>query len=107
MRVAALIFAAGLMLAAPALAQTDPSPPPPASSETTTETGAAETPEATTEQASASSEQEEICRTVQRTESRLRARRERICGTRAEWEQMERDAADVVRGNGVQGRAGN
>lgn len=34
-----------------------------------------------------------ICRTVQRTESRLRSSRERVCGTRDQWEHMQEEAA--------------
>lgn len=41
-----------------------------------------------------------ICRTVERAESRLRSRRERICGTRDQWEHMQQDeAARRVRNN--------
>ncbi|MGH6951703.1 MAG: hypothetical protein ACREH4_12575, partial [Vitreimonas sp.] len=52
-------------------------------------------------------EEEQICRTVQRTESRLRNRRERICGTRAQWEQMQEQAARDVNRAGSVRRSGD
>jgi hypothetical protein len=99
MRIAALVFAAAMMAAAPALAQTAPPlTPTPSASETTSETPTSgEAPSA--EPNNDGSEQ--ICRVIQRTESRLRSRRERLCMTRAQWEQMERDAAEIARGTGA------
>lgn len=98
MRLSALVFAAVMLTAAPAFAQTDPAATttpaatepsvPSAQTAPTTEP----TPEATTEER----EPERVCRTIQRTESRLRTRRERICHTQAEWDQMSRDAAELV-----------
>lgn len=99
MRISVLVFAAAMLTAAPAFAQTDPTATTePAVTEpaaTTTET--APTTEPTTEAAATeSAAPERICRTVQRTESRLRSRRERICHTEAEWDQMARDGASLV-----------
>ncbi|WP_325061057.1 hypothetical protein [Vitreimonas sp.] len=90
------------MAAVPALAQTAPPlTPTPSATETTSE------PLSDGEEANAEPSNdgaEEICRVVQRTESRLRSRRERLCMTRAQWEQMERDAARTARGTGVNSR---
>jgi hypothetical protein len=102
MRLAALVLAAAVVAAAPALAQTDPTAPPPPAPAASTEAGAEGTPPAG-DQAEQPAEEEQICRTVQRTESRLRNRRERICGTRAQWEQMqEQNARDLNRRGSVQ-----
>lgn len=96
MRISALVLAAAMFAAVPAFAQTDPAP--------ATETPAAQEPAdataPTTEPepvATANERPAQVCRTIQRTESRLRTRRERICHTQAEWDQMQRDAADLVR----------
>jgi hypothetical protein len=102
MRISALVFAAALLTAAPVFAQTDPAPPAPAgggAQEPQTQT----TPptETTAPETTAQNDQNRrICRTVQRTESRLRTRRERICGTQAEWDIMSREASDTVNGLG-------
>ena len=102
MRLAALVLATAVLAAAPALAQTDPTAPPPPAPVASTEAGAEGTPPAA-DQAEQPAEEEQICRTVQRTESRLRNRRERICGTRAQWEQMqEQNARDLNRRGSVQ-----
>lgn len=97
MRFAALVLAAVVLAAAPAMAQTDPTPPPPAAG--AAETGAAATdPAQPAAEAEQPAEEEQICRTVQRSESRLRNRRQRICGTRTQWEMMQEQAArDVQR----------
>lgn len=100
MRISVLVFAAAMLTAAPAFAQTDPAATPTepavtAPAATTTET--APTTEPTTETAATeNAAPERICRTVQRTESRLRSRRERICHTQAEWDQMAADGANLV-----------
>jgi hypothetical protein len=48
---------------------------------------------------------EVICRVVQESGSRLARRRQRICGTRTMWEQVEDENARNVRRSGsVQGR---
>lgn len=103
MRINALVLAAALMAAAPAFAQTDPAPPSPVVTEgeppaqaPTTEAAPAETTPATT----ASEAPRRICRTVQRTESRLRTRRERICGTQEEWDRISDESADTTRNVG-------
>lgn len=102
MRIAVLVFAAAVMASAPVLAQTTPTiPPTPTAGETTS----APPSESDTQALAAGNDGgEQICRTVQRTESRLRSRRERICMTRSQWEQQERDAAELTRGSGVQTR---
>jgi hypothetical protein len=96
MRISALVLAAAMFAATPAFAQTDPAP--------STEAPAAQEPAETTAPsteaepvATTSERPAQICRTIQRTESRLRTRRERICHTEAEWDQMQRDAANLVR----------
>jgi hypothetical protein len=103
MRIAVLVLAAAVMATAPAIAQTAPPlTPTPSASETTSEPPSSSSPAPTAEPGN--DPQEEICRTVQRTESRLRSRRERLCLSRSQWEQMERDAGDVARGTGVNSR---
>lgn len=48
---------------------------------------------------------EVICRVVQESGSRLARRRQRVCGTRTMWEQMEDENARTVRRSGsIQGR---
>jgi hypothetical protein len=48
---------------------------------------------------------EVICRVVQSVETRLARSRQRVCGTRTMWEQMEdQNARDVRRAGTVQGR---
>jgi hypothetical protein len=90
MRVTALVLAAALLAATPAFAQTEPVAPPPSDPASTSTAepappaGAATAPDP---------DEEVICRTVQRTESRLRSRRERICGTRSQWEMMQDENA--------------
>ena len=95
MRISVLLVAASMLIAAPAFAQIETAPPP-ASAE-----GGASAPEApaptqepTAEQApaftEAVAEPELVCRTLtERTESRLRSRRERVCKTQAEWDAQE------------------
>jgi len=96
MRVTSMIVAAAFLAATsvPAFAQTDPAAAPPASEQT--EAATPVEPQTT----EAPQEDEVICRTVQRTESRLRSRRERICGTQAQWDAMQDSAARDVRGLG-------
>jgi hypothetical protein len=98
MRVAALAFAAVLMAAPVALAQTE-LPAPEAVSEPVVEAAApvaeeVPVPEATeTETAEAAAPSEErVCRSGPRSESRLRTR-ERICRTQAEWDALDRAGA--------------
>lgn len=98
MRISVLVLAAAMLTAAPAFAQTDPAATTtpaatePAAPSAETAPTTEPTPEATTQ----NSEPERVCRTVQRTESRLRTRRERICHTQAEWDQMSREAAELI-----------
>ena len=101
MRVAGFVMVAGLMFAAPAFAQTDPAPQAPTEA---TEPAPVEPTPPPTLVAAVAAAHEIFCLTVQRAVRRLRSRRERICGTQAEWDRMEAEAADTVRGSGVQGR---
>jgi len=85
MRLTALIFAAVVLAAAPAIAQTD-EPSAPQTEIAPAATGGSE------DQTAAPPPQEEplVCRTVrQRTESRLRSRREQVCRTQAEWDAQD------------------
>lgn len=95
MRFAALILAVVVLAAAPAMAQTDPTTPPPPAAAAEAGAGATDPAQPATE-AEQPAEEEQICRTVQRAESRLRTRRERICGTRSQWEQMQDQTAREV-----------
>ena len=105
MRFAVLVLATAVFAAAPALAQTDPTPPA-AATETTEQ--AAESTNAATETSEAPNPQEEqVCRTVQRTESRLRSRRERVCATRAQWDMMQEQNARDLRSLGSVQNSGN
>lgn len=95
MRFVAIVLTAAVLAATPAFAQTAPVE----SSTPTVEESAAPPADATApgvEVASVDPDEEIICRTVRRTESRLRNRRERICGTRAEWEMMQDQIAREV-----------
>jgi hypothetical protein len=100
MRLSVLVLAAAMLTAAPAFAQTDPAAPPPAPEVTTTEPATTEpaATEPTTEPAAEApaAQPARVCRTIQRTESRLRSRRERICHTQAQWDQMAQEAANLV-----------
>lgn len=96
MRISALVLAAAVFAAVPAFAQTDPAPATetPAAQEPADATAPSTEPEPV---ATSREEPRQVCRTVQRAESRLRTRRERICHTEAEWDQIQRDAANLVR----------
>jgi hypothetical protein len=98
MRICVLVFAAAMLTAAPAFAQTDPATTTPTVEAVAQEPAATapttEAPAETTQ--AATQEPERVCRTFQRTESRLRTRRERVCHTQAEWDQMARDAASMT-----------
>lgn len=104
MRFAALVLAAAVLVAAPAWAQTDPTAPAPeASADAGTGAGASASAPPAEQAQQPAQEEEQICRTVQRAESRLRNRRERICGTRSQWEQMQdQTAREVNRSGSVQ-----
>ncbi len=96
MRVAALVFAAMMMAAPMALAQTETPAPevvteptaPETTAPATEETQAPVTTETATEAGAAPSE-EQVCRAGPRSESRLRSR-QRICRTQAEWDALDR-----------------
>lgn len=107
MTMAAAIFVA--TAAGMAMAQTDPGAGsgPPAVDQQAPEPQTATT-EPQTEDAQPTSEDHRIiCRTVQNVESRIRRARQRICGTRAEWEHMQDENARAVRNQGrVQGEKG-
>jgi hypothetical protein len=111
MRVATLIAVAVLMAAPAALAQTEPAAAPetaqteaptpaqtPASEATITAPLAEEAPIEAPE-AAAAAEPELVCRSAERSESRLRSRRERVCRTQAEWDALQ---AARTRGGGAQ-----
>lgn len=98
MRVAALVFAAVMMAAPMALAQTEipapevvaePTAPEPAPA--AQETQIPVTTETTTDATPAPSE-EQVCRAGPRSESRLRSR-QRVCHTQAEWDALDRARA--------------
>jgi hypothetical protein len=91
MRFLALVVAAAVLATTPALAQTDPQGPPVPVQDGSTVVGeqpqAGERPDP---------DAEVICRVVEETGSRLARRRQRICGTRTMWEEMEdRNARDA------------
>ncbi|MGE0741546.1 MAG: hypothetical protein AB7O98_09405 [Hyphomonadaceae bacterium] len=99
MRLTVMVLAAALLAAAPAFAQTEPVAPP----EATAQDGAAPVETAQADQAAATEDPDDqmVCRTVQRSESRLRTRRERICATRTQWEVMQDQTAQDVRNVGT------
>jgi hypothetical protein len=118
--VAAAIFASAIVLSASAFADETPAAAP--VEQTTEAPAAAPAPEAgasgqsapeqaNVEQQEASAEGDAnrvICRTVRRSESRLRSRSERICGTRDQWEVMQDDAArNTRRAGSIQSRSGS
>jgi hypothetical protein len=89
MRMWGLILSVAVLACAPvALAQIE-TPPPPA-----VESGGSLPPAEVVadeqviaeEQAEATADPELVCRTIERSESRLRSRRERVCRTQAEWD---------------------
>ncbi len=94
MRVATLVFAAVLMAAPMALAQTE-APPAEAATETTSEAPPAPAAEETpatppAEQAATPAPSEEpVCGSGPRSESRLRSRQQ-VCRTQAEWDALDR-----------------
>lgn len=102
MRAAHPILAVAILAFAPtALAQTDTQvgPAAEAATEQSADGAAAANvaiPAAPTEDAGAAeeatpaAEPERVCRTIERSESRLQSRRERICRTRAEWDAQQR-----------------
>lgn len=82
------------MVAGPALAQSDPQAAPVPIQEGSTVVGE----DAAEGQAGRPDpDAEVICRVVQSVESRLARSRQRICGTRTMWEQMEDDNARAHR----------
>ncbi|MFT3727328.1 MAG: hypothetical protein QM759_05865 [Terricaulis sp.] len=106
MRIFATVLAASVLLSAPvAFGQTDPatSSPAPAATTTPTEPSAAApaTPDAAqTQQQATDANNRVTCRVVQDTGSRLNRNRQRICGTRSQWEHMQDQNGDTVRGMG-------
>jgi hypothetical protein len=114
MRVVAAILAAGALLSAPvAFGQTDPAATPPAANPPASgpapaapSTSAPATPDATQQQHT-DADHQVTCHTVQTVESRLRRSRQRICGTRQQWEQMQdQNQRDIQQMGQVQGRSG-
>jgi hypothetical protein len=117
MRVFATVLAATMLLSAPvAFGQTDPNTTPtaPAASEpsspapTTTGSATPATPDATQGQPQATDADHQVtCHYVESTESRLRRRTQRVCGTRQQWESMQdQNARDMHRMGEVQSHAG-
>lgn len=99
MRISAVIFAAAFLLSEPAFAQTDPQEPP-----VPLQTGSTVVGEQDEEASRPDPDAEVICRVVQQADSRLSRRRQRVCGTRTMWEQLEDDSARNMRSRGsVQG----
>jgi hypothetical protein len=96
MRIAALVVAAVVLATTPALAQTDPQEPPVPVQTGTTVVG--EQPEAGERP---DPDAEVICRVVEEVGSRLARRRQRICGTRTMWEQVEDQNARDLRRHGA------
>lgn len=98
---AAAIFvaAAGLALAQADQTTSNPAPAsPPAAEGTTTQPDATAQPPATDQTQNA--DQRIICHTVASTESRLRRNRQRVCGTRAQWERMQEENARQMQHQG-------
>jgi hypothetical protein len=106
MRTAGLIVALALGTMAPvALAQTDtPAPPtqveavPSEATATAPAEDAAPAEEAAAEQTAARA-QERVCHTIERSESRLRSRREQVCRTQAEWDAQQQGGSRGGGGN--------
>jgi hypothetical protein len=97
MRVATPFLALAFFACGPvAWAQTEaPAAPQVAGTEATSEVppadAAAGAEEAAAEaEAPAVAADEQVCRTIERSESRLRSRRERVCRTQAEWDALQR-----------------
>lgn len=104
MRIASALIVSAIFLTVPAFAQ-DTSAPEAVPSTPVAEAPATEAAPAEQQQTDAGDDADRvICRTVRRSESRLRTRGERICGTRDQWEQMQdQTARDMNRIGSVQG----
>ncbi len=104
MAAAIFVAAAGLAFAQVDTSTSNPAPAtPPAAEGTTTQPDATTAQPSATDQQTQSADQRVICRTVASTESRLRRQRQRICGTRAQWEEMQdRNARQMQQQNQVQ-----
>jgi hypothetical protein len=96
MRAATLIIAAAVLAFAPmALAQTET----PAAESTQAVEAVVAPPvdepvapaaeEGALAEAAPAAEPQRVCRTIERSESRLRSRRERVCRTQAEWDALQ------------------
>lgn len=116
--VAVAIFASAIVLSASAFADETPAAAPveqtteaPPAAQEAGASGQTAPEQASAEQQEASAENDAnrvICRTVRRSESRLRSRSERICGTRDQWEVMQDDAArNTRRAGSIQSRSGS
>ena len=114
MRMIAAVLAASVLLSAPAaFGQIDPAPlqQQPTTTEPTTPAPAPTTDTtapATPDSANATDPAHRVtCRTVENIGSRLHRSRQRICGTRDQWEQMQDQNGRDVQGMGhVQGPSG-
>lgn len=97
----ASVFA--LALVGEAFAQTSPDAPPVPLQQGTAvvqQDGSVQSGEAATDEARPDPDAEVICRVIQESGSRLARRRQRVCGTRTMWEQVEDESARSVRGVG-------
>lgn len=109
MRIAAALIASAIFLTVPAFAQDNPTAPAsPVSTEPAPATPAPEAAAPTEQTSEAANDPDRIiCRTVRRSESRLRGRNERICGTRDQWEEMQdRAAREMNRVGSIQNSSG-
>lgn len=106
MRAATLIVTLALLAAAPvALAEPDA----PAGAETPAQAEEVPSEPAATEAVEAAAEEQaapeqppaaQVCRSPERSESRLRSRRERVCRTQAEWDAIDRAQQRARSGGG-------
>jgi hypothetical protein len=113
MRVFLTVLAATMVLSAPvAFGQTDPAtttPAPVTTAPTEPNSTTPATPDAsqTGETQATDADHHVTCHTVQTVESRLRRSRQRICGTRQQWDTMQdqnnRDVHEMGRVQGQQG----
>ncbi|MBN8608260.1 MAG: hypothetical protein J0L81_15180 [Caulobacterales bacterium] len=106
MRIAAALIVSAMFLTVPAFANETPAPETPP----VEEQAAAPTPEASAAPQEANAEDDAdrvICQTVRRSESRLRNRGERICGTRTQWEEMQDRTAREMNRVGSVASGGN
>ncbi|MGD9815990.1 MAG: hypothetical protein AB7Q23_09140 [Hyphomonadaceae bacterium] len=99
MRITSMVLAAAFLAAtsASSFAQTEQAP---AAVEQTDAAPAEQAAPVEQTNTAAPQEEELVCRTVRRTESRLRARTERTCMTQTQWDALADQTARDVRGMG-------